>query len=81
MIEEFLKRYTILIAEYPGDVRVEKVLAQDGVTDVIIYAHKADTGKLIGKDGKTISSIKTVINGYKIKDSTQYRLIVKPVNE
>ena len=46
-------------------------------TEIIIYADKADTGKLIGKDGKMINAIKTVILGYKAKDPTQYKITVK----
>ena len=43
------------------------------------FADKIDTGKLIGKDGKMINAIKTVIIGCKAKDNTSYRVTVKAI--
>ena len=65
-----------MIADYPNSVRTEKNVSEE-FTEIIIYADKADTGKLIGKDGKMINAIKTVILGYKAKDPTQYKITVK----
>ena len=76
MVENFLKQYAIMIADYPNSVRTEKNVSEE-FTEIIIYAAKADTGKLIGKDGKMINAIKTVILGYKAKDPTQYKITVK----
>lgn len=76
MVENFLKQYAIMIADYPNSVRTEKSVSEE-FTEIIIYADKADTGKLIGKDGKMINAIKTVILGYKAKDPTQYKITVK----
>ena len=75
MVENFLKQYAIMIADYPNSVRTEKNVSEE-FTEIIIYADKADTGKLIGKDGKMINAIKTVILGYKAKDPTQYKITV-----
>ena len=76
MVENFLKQYAIMIADFPNSVRTEKNVGEE-FTEIIIYADKADTGKLIGKDGKMINAIKTVILGYKAKDPTQYKITVK----
>ncbi|MBR0071446.1 MAG: KH domain-containing protein [Campylobacter sp.] len=76
MVENFLKQYAMMIADYPNSVRTEKNVSEE-FTEIIIYADKADTGKLIGKDGKMINAIKTVILGYKAKDPTQYKITVK----
>ena len=76
MVENFLKQYAIMIADYPNSVRTENNVSEE-FTEIIIYADKADTGKLIGKDGKMINAIKTVILGYKAKDPTQYKITVK----
>ena len=76
MVENFLKQYAIMIADYPNSVRTEKNVSEE-FTEIIIYADKADTGKLIGKDGKMINAIKTVILGYKAKEPTQYKITVK----
>ena len=76
MVENFLKQYAMMIADYPNSVRTEKNVSEE-FTEIIIYADKADTGKLIGKDGKMINAIKTVILGYRAKDPTQYKITVK----
>lgn len=45
--------------------------------EIILYADKIDTGKLIGKNGKMINAIKTVVSACKSKDSMSYRVTVK----
>ncbi|CZE46985.1 KH domain-containing protein [Campylobacter geochelonis] len=81
MVEDFLKQYAMLIAQYPEKVVVEKVNLDQDFVELIVYADKADTGKLIGKDGKMINAIKTVIIGCKAKDPTSYRVTVKSIEE
>ena len=78
MVENFLLEYAKLIADFPEKVKLERVKLDDDFTELVIYADKVDTGKLIGKDGKMINAIKTVIIGYKAKDATSYRVTVKP---
>ena len=77
MVENFLLEYAKLIADYPQKIKIEKIDLGDNFVELIIYADKVDTGKLIGKDGRTINAIKTVIVGYKAKDTTSYRVTVK----
>lgn len=79
MVEEFLKQYAMLIADHPEKVRTELV-RNDEFSEIIIYADKFDTGKLIGKNGKMINAIKTVIIGYKAKDPATYKITVKAVD-
>lgn len=77
MVENFLLEYAKLIADFPEKVKLERVKLDDDFTELVIYADKVDTGKLIGKDGRTINAIKTVIVGHKAKDTTSYRVTVK----
>ncbi|MGP1484978.1 MAG: KH domain-containing protein [Campylobacter sp.] len=79
MVENFLLEYARLIADFPQKVSIEKVDLGDDFIELIVYADKVDTGKLIGKDGKMINAIKTVIIGYKAKSSISYRVTVKPI--
>ena len=78
MVTDFVAQFARLIASHPEDVRVE---ANDGdeMTEIILYANQADVGKLIGKEGKMIGAIKTVISGCKAKDGKSYRINVEPV--
>lgn len=78
MISDFVAQFAKLIATYPEDVRV-KVEEGDEITQIVLYANQADIGKLIGKEGKMIGAIKTVISGCKAKDGMSYRINVEAV--
>ncbi len=78
MIADFVAQFAKLIASHPDDVRVE-VQEGDEITQIILYANQEDIGKLIGKSGKMIGSIKTVISGCKAKDGVSYRINVEAV--
>lgn len=81
MVENFIKEYAKLIAQFPEKISTKKVKIEDGLDELIIFADKSDTGKLIGRDGKMINAIKTVINGYKAKDGISYKVTVKCIDE
>jgi len=78
MIAEFVAQFAKLIASHPDDVKVE-VKEGDEVTEILLFANQADIGKLIGKEGKMIGAIKTVISGCKAKDGISYRINVEAV--
>jgi predicted RNA-binding protein YlqC (UPF0109 family) len=78
MISEFVANFAKLIASKPEDVRV-KVKEGDEVTEILLFANQADIGKLIGKEGKMIGAIKTVISGCKAKDGISYRINVEAI--
>jgi predicted RNA-binding protein YlqC (UPF0109 family) len=78
MISDFVANFAKLIASYPEDVRVE-VKQGDEISEIVLYANQADIGKLIGKEGKMIGAIKTVISGCKAKDGMSYRINVEAV--
>jgi len=67
MISEFVAQFAKLIATYPDDIKVQ-TKEGDEITEIVLYANQADVGKLIGKEGKMIGAIKTVISGCKAKD-------------
>lgn len=77
MVTDFVATYAKLIANFPDDIRVE-AHEGDEVTEIVLYANQADVGKLIGKEGKMIGAIKTVISGCKAKDGKSYRINVEP---
>ena len=77
MVAEFVAQFARLIASFPEDIRVEAHEGDD-VTEIVLFANQADVGKLIGKEGKMIGAIKTVISGCKAKDGKSYRINVEP---
>jgi len=78
VIADFVAQFARLIASNPDDIRVE-VQEGDEVTEIVLYANQSDIGKLIGKSGKMIGAIKTVISGCKAKDGVSYRINVEAV--
>lgn len=81
MVEDFLKTYAKLITDHPEKIYTERIVLGENFVELIIYAHKDDAGKLIGKNGKMINAIKTVIGACKSKDATNYRVSVKNIDE
>jgi len=78
MIADFVAQFAKLIASYPEDIRVE-VKNGDETIEIVLFANQADIGKLIGKEGKMIGAIKTVISGCKAKDGVSYRINVEAI--
>ncbi len=76
MVKDFVAAYARLIVSNPDDIKVE-TFEGDEVDEIVLYAAQADVGKLIGKEGKMIGAIKTVISGCKAKDSKSYRINVE----
>ncbi len=79
MVEDFIKEFTLLLVSKPEVVKIEHNRVDDSFSEITIYADKSDTGKLIGKEGKMINSLKTVISGCKAKDNRSYKVMVKAV--
>ncbi len=79
MIANFVAEFAKLIVAYPDMVSVQ-TKDYDDVCEITLSAHQSDVGKLIGKDGKMIGAIKTVISGCKAKDGKSYRINVEPLS-
>jgi predicted RNA-binding protein YlqC (UPF0109 family) len=77
MTEEFVIAYAKLLVKNPDDIRVEVVSIDEGFDEITIYAQSEDVGKLIGREGRMINSVKTVISGCKAKGGKSYRVNVK----
>ncbi|MCE3037780.1 KH domain-containing protein [Helicobacter anatolicus] len=80
MIEDFLTEYTKKIVKNPERVRVSKEKTTDGY-DFVIFAATEDIGKIVGKDGKMIASIKAFISGCKAKNGLNYKVMAKAIHE
>jgi hypothetical protein len=81
MADKFILEFAKLIADKPDDVSVHREDIDEGFSEITLLADKNDTGKLIGKDGKMISSLKSIISGCKAKDSRSYRVTIKSNDE
>ncbi len=78
MVEDFVEQFAKLIASHPDDISVGSS-EHDEIIEITLHANQSDVGKLIGKEGKMIGAIKTVISGCKAKDGKSYRINVEPI--
>lgn len=80
MIKEFVQSYAQKIALKPERINVkESIDAEHKIRNITIYADNADVGRLIGKNGKMISSIKTLVSACKAKDGMSCKIVVEAV--
>ena len=59
MLQEFIANTVKLMVDRPDDVHVEVSISTKNVI-VQIQVHKSDCGKIIGKKGRTIESLKII---------------------
>ncbi len=78
MVKDFVERFAKLLANHPEDIEVDFKQVNASYAEITIYANRADAGKIIGKEGKMIGAIKTVISGCKAKDGVSYKVSVIP---
>ena len=81
MVEDFVRDYAKLIVAHPDEIEVSRRNLGEKFDEIVIYAHKEDAGKLIGKEGRMINALKTVIGGCKAKDGISYRVNVRTRDE
>ncbi|WP_050780219.1 KH domain-containing protein [Helicobacter suis] len=60
---------------YPQVLQVQSRL-QGQIKEILIYTNPMDMGRVIGKDGKMVSALRTFISGVKVKDGLSYKIIV-----
>ena len=80
MVTDFLLTYAKMLATHPDAVSVELREGDEMFDEIVVYADREDVGKLIGKEGKMINAVKTVISGCKAKGGKNYRVNVQAVN-
>ncbi len=80
MVKDFLQTYTTMLVNHPDDISIEIEEMDEGFDEITIFANSEDVGKLIGKEGRMINAIKTVISGCKAKGGKNYRVNVKAVS-
>ncbi|QOG12557.1 KH domain-containing protein [Arcobacter sp. FWKO B] len=81
MVTDFIQTYAKLIASYPELISVSVSEVDGDFCEIFIKAHQIDVGKLIGKNGNMINSLKTIINGCKAKDNMSYKIQVVAIDE
>lgn len=60
-MKELVEHMVCSLVDHPEDVRITEI---DGEKTIIfeLRCHTEDVGKVIGKSGKTVSAIRTILN-------------------
>jgi predicted RNA-binding protein YlqC (UPF0109 family) len=77
MVRDFILSYARLIVLHPEKLHIEERPLDEHYDEIVLYADDEDVGKLIGKKGRMINAIKTVISGCKAKGGKSYRVSVR----
>jgi predicted RNA-binding protein YlqC (UPF0109 family) len=67
LLEELVEYLLKLIVDFPDKLIIKKI-ERENVTILEIIADPTDLGKIIGKQGRVIKSLRTVINAATIKE-------------
>ncbi|MCI6217728.1 MAG: KH domain-containing protein [Helicobacter sp.] len=80
MIEKFIEKYAKKIVTRPQCVSVQSQTGTDPrgnkLKEISVLAHPNDVGRLIGKEGKMIGSLKVLISGAKAKNGQNYKIVI-----
>jgi len=79
MVENFVLAYAKMVVSNPDALSVTVEPMDEYGDEITLYADHRDVGKLIGKEGRMINSIKTIISGCKAKGGKNYRVNVKAI--
>lgn len=77
MVQDFIREYAKKIANNPDAIEVRMEELPDSTREITIYADAQDVGRLIGRDGKMVGSLKTFVSGTKAKDGSNYKIAVQ----
>ncbi len=77
MVQEFILSYAKMVVSNPDVLSIMVESMDEQGEEITIFADPDDVGKLIGKEGRMINAIKTIISGCKAKGGKSYRVNVK----
>jgi len=77
---KFVEQYVKLLAFHPEDVVVKVGKESEDFMEILVFANRVDTGRIIGKNGHMIKALKTLISGCKAKQKINYKISVN-INE
>lgn len=68
------------MVDHPGDVRIEKTVDKQGVL-LELTVNKVDVGRVIGKQGATAQSLRTLLRALGSRNNAHYNLKIMDSQE
>lgn len=62
------------ITDFPTDVKVEETTAVDGVITLTATVNSADMGRVIGKEGRVINAIRSLVKVKAIREGKRVQI-------
>lgn len=78
-MEELIKYILNKIVDHPGDFKIES-LQNEGLLTITAKLNPEDMGKVIGRGGKTISAIRSLVKILAAKDQKRFYFNVETLN-
>jgi predicted RNA-binding protein YlqC (UPF0109 family) len=78
-MEELIKYILNKIVDHPGDFKIESSQNEEMVT-ITAKLNPEDMGKVIGKGGKTISAIRSLVKILAAKNQKRFNFNVEALN-
>lgn len=78
-MEELIKYILNKIVDHPGDFKIES-LQNEGLVTITAKLNPEDMGKVIGRGGKTISAIRSLVKILATKDQKRFNFNVEALN-
>lgn len=78
-MEELIKYILNKIVDHPGDFKIES-LQNEGLITITAKLNPEDMGKVIGRGGKTISAIRSLVKILATKDQKRFNFNVEALN-
>lgn len=72
-VKEFLENLIKQIVDNPDEVKIDEVKGQN-TTVYELEVHKDDVGKVLGRKGKTVQAVRTLLNAVGRKHGSQTML-------
>jgi predicted RNA-binding protein YlqC (UPF0109 family) len=66
-VEDLLEYLTKALVDSPEDVSVESFEEDDGTVVLELHVAQDDVGKVIGRSGRTVNALRTVIRASAVK--------------
>ena len=61
-MEELIRNIIVALVDFPDEVNVKKITGTNGSSIYEVKVAKADTGKVIGKQGRNASALRTIVD-------------------
>jgi predicted RNA-binding protein YlqC (UPF0109 family) len=72
---QLLHRLVCALVDHTADVSVLTQVQDDGAT-LVIHAHPQDVGKVIGNQGRTAKSLRTIMSGIGRKTGRRFTIVI-----